>query len=502
MDKHEFDAVVDRAEQYARDNPAAYRLQVVGLGLLGYAYISVILAGLIAGMVLLGYLALHGGAILAAKLFVAVLVLVIVVLRAFWIRIPAPPGRPLTQNQAPRLFGFIDQVIKSTGAPRLSAVVLTPDLNAAIQQRPRFGPFLGYRNYLVIGLPLLEALSVDEIRAVLAHECGHLSGAHGKAISWVYRVRMTWTIIAGGLEASDHWGRRLFVPFFKWYAPRFLAYSYVMAREQEYAADAVAAKVTSPAISGAALVRVELTNRWLGERFWPSMLKGPQSSPAPNVAPFAAIGPQLALGFAEPDAQRWFGAALNRDTGTADTHPSLRDRLSALGVKEPKLPPITQSAAEILLGKQRAVLAAEIDARWQRDVADWWAKAHAAHGDSRKRRDGLEKKAAKATLSLDEQLELARLHLSNDDFARARPLLEAVLAMAPQNADAHAHLGALLARSNEPTAIEHLQLAIRYDRQWTIRAGQILHAQLLQAGQQEEAKTVLKTMQDFRPRMG
>jgi tetratricopeptide (TPR) repeat protein len=271
VDKHEFDAVVDRAEQYARDNPAAYRLQVVGLGLLGYAYVSVILAGLIAGMVLLGYLALHGGAILAAKLFVAVLVLVIVVLRAFWIRIPAPAGRPLTQNQAPRLFGFIDQA---------------------------------------------------------------------------------------------------------------------------------------------------------------------------------------------------------------------------------------QSAAEILLGKQRAVLAAEIDARWQRDVADWWAKAHAAHGDSRKRRDGLEKKATKTTLSLDEQLELARLHLSNDDYVRARPLLEAVLATAPQNADAHAHLGALLARSNESTAIEHLQLAIRYDRQWTIRAGQILHAQLLQAGQHEEAKTVLKTMQDFRPRMG
>jgi Zn-dependent protease with chaperone function len=499
VDKDQFDALVERAEHYARDRPAAYRFRVVGLGLLGYAYIGVILAGLVAGMVLLGFLALHGAAMVAVKFIAAVAILVIVVLRAFWIRIPAPAGRPLTRPGAPRLFGLVDEVIKSTGAPRLSAVILTHELNAAIQQSPRFGPFLGYRNYLLIGLPLLEALSLDEFRAVLAHECGHLSGAHGKATAWVYRVRMTWTIIAHRLEASGHWGRNLFVPFFKWYAPRFLAYSYVMAREQEYAADAVAASVTSPATSGAALLRVELTGRWLGERFWPRVFKGPQSSPAPNVAPFAAIGPQLALGFAEPDMQRWFGAALNRDTGTADTHPSLRDRLLALGVDMPRLSPIAQSAAEHLLGRQRSGLAAEIDARWQREVADWWAKAHSAYGDSLLRRDALERKGAEARLPLDEQLELARLHLSSDDLARARPLLEAVLAAAPRNADAHAHLGALLSRSNDSSAVGHLYAAIRYDRQWTLPAGQILHAQLLQAGRQEEANALLKTMDDFAP---
>jgi Zn-dependent protease with chaperone function len=398
MDTDEFDAVVSRAEGYARERPRIYQLRVVALGLIGYAYITTILGGLLTLLFLLGALALHHGIWAMAKLFVAVLVLIGVVLRAFWVKFDPPVGRALTQQEVPRLFELTNQVIADTRAPRLTAVLLTGDLNAGIQQRPGFGPMFGYRNFLVVGLPLLEALSLDEFRAVLAHECGHLSGAHGKAASWVYRLRTTWTNLAGHLEASRHWGRRLFVPFFHWYAPRFVAYSFVMAREQEYAADQVAATATSAATVAAALVRVDFMAHWLAERFWPTVLKGARSSSAPNARPFAAIGSQLTLRFADTDRKRWFAAALARHTDAADTHPSLRDRLEALGVANPNLPSFSISAAEVLLGPSRARLAAELDQSWQRDVAEWWQGAHASHAENRARR------AASQALSIDEQL--------------------------------------------------------------------------------------------------
>jgi hypothetical protein len=352
----------------------------------------------------------------------------------------------------------------------------------------------GYRNFLVVGLPLLEALSLEEFRAVLAHECGHLSGAHGKAASWVYRLRTTWTNLAGHLEESSHWGRRLFVPFFHWYAPRFVAYSFVMAREQEYAADQVAARTTSTTTIAAALVRVDFMAHWLAERFWPAILKGARSSSAPNVTPFAAIGSQLTQGFADTDRKRWFAVALARHTDAADTHPSLRDRLEALGVANPSLPAFSVSAAEALLGPRRATLAAELDRLWQRDVAEWWQGAHASHAESRARRAGLEKKSATESLSIDEQLELAALHQADDDPDRAKPLLEAVLTAKPQNAVAHARLGALLARRNNPAAIRHLELAIRFDRNWMKPAGELLFAQLMHLGRTQAAEALLERM--------
>jgi hypothetical protein len=234
---------------------------------------------------------------------------------------------------------------------------------------------------------------------------------------------------------------------------------------------------------------------WLAERFWPTILKGARSSSAPNVTPFAAIGSQLTQGFADADRKRWFAVALARHTDAADTHPSLRDRLEALGVANPRLPAFSVSAAEALLGgARRAMLAAELDLLWQRDVAEWWQGAHASHADSRARRAGLERKSASQSLSSDEQLELAALHQANDDPDRAKPLLEAVLTAKPENAVAHARLGALLARCNDPAAIQHLELAIRYDRNWMKPAGEILFAQLLHFGRTEAAEALLDRM--------
>ena len=71
-------------------------------------------------------------------------------------------------------------------------MLLTGDFNAAIVQHPRFGIFGGTRNYLMLGLPLMQSLSPAEFQAVVAHEFGHLWGAHGRFGAWIYRLRTGW----------------------------------------------------------------------------------------------------------------------------------------------------------------------------------------------------------------------------------------------------------------------------------------------------------------------
>jgi lipopolysaccharide biosynthesis regulator YciM len=106
----------------------------------------------------------------------------------------------------------------------------------------------------------------------------------------------------------------------------------------------------------------------------------------------------------------------------------------------------------------------------------------------------LERKSASQSLSIDEQLELAALHQADDAPDRAKPLLEAVLTAKPENAVAHARLGALLARNNDPAAIRHLELAIRFDRNWMKSAGELLFAQLMHFGRTDAAEALLERM--------
>jgi len=163
----------------------------------------------------------------------------------------------------------------------------------------------------------------------MPHEFGHLSGAHGRFGAWIYRVRVGWSRLHSSLEQAKHWGSFLFVPFFNWYAPRFAAYSFVQARQQEYEADGLAARTVGAAAIANALIRLDLKAEDLERSYWPSILKGADDRPTPDAQPFRGLMSAERRSFV-PQAAEQLRHALERKTSTADTHPCLRDRLTAL----------------------------------------------------------------------------------------------------------------------------------------------------------------------------
>ena len=86
--------------------------------------------------------------------------------------------------------------------PRFHHVLVDDDVNAGVVQRPAFGLFGWPRNYLVLGLPLLEALPADEALSVVAHEYGHLAGSHGRFSAYIYRLRHTWGTVQAHIDRS------------------------------------------------------------------------------------------------------------------------------------------------------------------------------------------------------------------------------------------------------------------------------------------------------------
>ncbi|WP_454695116.1 M48 family metallopeptidase [Achromobacter aegrifaciens] len=242
-----------------------------------------------------------------------------------------PPGAEdgirLRPEDAPALFREIEQVRARLGAPALDAVYLNSEFNASIRQHRRL---LGRtRNVLWLGQPLLEMLSAESCRAILAHECAHIAGSHGRYASRVYFARLQWQEAARQLERRKGLSTSPLRLFMNWHVPRFLAASLDFARECEYEADAQSARACGAAAAANALMAVSLQGRALRE-YWPAVYV--QAADAQPPSPHARLAgeTELALPRDEAEAQAWLHQALCRPTTGDDTHPSLSDRLAAL----------------------------------------------------------------------------------------------------------------------------------------------------------------------------
>jgi len=467
MTEDDYESLVRRLEQEAATNPAGYRRKLGALAFLGYGYVAASLILLVGGAAFIVWMGatVNRAALLLGKVGWAFLVLIYVVLRAMWVRLEPPQGRVLTSVECPDLFRLIEDLRAQGAAPRVDHVLLTSDFNAAIVQHPRFGIFGGTRNYLMLGLPLMQSLSPEEFQAVVAHEFGHLSGEHGRFGAWIYRLRTGWARLLGALQTHNHWGAALFTRFFNWYAPLFNAYSFVQARQQEYEADQISVEAVGREATASALLRVNTHGEFLSETFWPSIFKRADEDPAPTMSPFSMLGPSLRQGAPAFAPDRSLAKALAQRTGYGDTHPCLADRLKAIAV-EPFVPgPIESSAADALLGATVENLRQDLDERWRISVKQWWDRRHHYANESRMRLATLERKAAEAgPLSEEEHWDRARFTEEFGSSDAAMVLYSQILERNPQHVGALWRQGQLLLARDDPQGIDQLSAAARIDR--------------------------------------
>ena len=166
-------------------------------------------------------------AAIAFKLLAPLAALIFIMLRALWVKIDEPEGMVLTSDRVPLLFELIVAVRDEVHGPVIHEVLLNSDFNAGISQVPRLGVFGWQKNFLVLGLPYLQALTAAEFKAVVAHEMGHLVGAHGRTGIWIYRQGKTWQQLQQQLEGEKKAASAFFSGFLKWYMPMYNAYTFV-----------------------------------------------------------------------------------------------------------------------------------------------------------------------------------------------------------------------------------------------------------------------------------
>ncbi|TYT26659.1 M48 family metalloprotease [Luteimonas viscosa] len=453
--------LVERLEVVARQSPGGYRLRVALLAALGFVVLggSVLLAfGLSVGLVL-ALLAISPLLLLKlAKLVWIPIAFGWVVLRALWVTFPAPEGHRLDQHEAPLLQAEVERLRVAAGAPRLSGIVVDADLNAAAASVPRALGLLGHRHYLVLGLPLMQLLDREQFASVVAHEFGHFGGGHGRFGGWIYRVRASWYRLLDALAVRQGWVNRLFVRFFDWYAPYFNAYSFVLARANEYQADATAARIAGARAAGEALVRVNLGSARLSQEFWPQLQRASLSQPAPPALLYREMGTRLRDDGGDDEAR--LAAALAAQPGFDDSHPTLAQRLQALGVAPVRVPPPRESAAEALLGELLPRLEQRFSEEWRAHIEAHWDENYRQHARDLERFEALR---AQQVRSPQEAVEFAGLSERLVPEADAIALYRAAIEVAPDDPFARFRLGTRLLEHGEAEGIQHLRRAMTLD---------------------------------------
>ena len=236
-----------------------------------------------------------------------------------------PPGPTATREAQPKLFELIDEVSTLTGQALPTDVYLVMDMNAWVAQR---GGVMGFGSHRVmgLGLPLMQLLSVDELKAVLAHEFGHFHGGDTRLGPFIYKTRGA---IGRTIESLVEADAPIIHRPFEWYAAVFMRITQGISRRQELQADALAARTVSADALITGLKKVE-SGAAAYDSYWSN-----------DVAPLLKAGrlPSLAQGFS-----RYLGAREVQEvlvdvsqqsmaegkSDPYDSHPALPERVAAL----------------------------------------------------------------------------------------------------------------------------------------------------------------------------
>lgn len=467
MTIQEFETLVNKLEKQASANPKLYRFKVIMLTGLGFGYVALFLSLFLFLMAISAAMIVDGNFTFGnVKVLLLTGTLSFFIIRALIVKMEMPEGYYLQQEEAPKLFEMIDSLRLKMNTPPIDEIVLDSEFNASVAQISRYG-FIGKkRNVLVIGIPLLSTLSQEQFTAVLAHELAHISNSDTALGARIYRLRMSWGRLMHSLEENEQFGTFIFRKFFQWYYPRFDAYSFAMARQEEYDADRSAASVTSQQAMGEALAMISVAAPYYYRDFYSELFEEcAKTNSVPQ--PYSNFAEQY-RSLSEQKATQYFSEQLEAESYVTDTHPCLKDRLSALGA-EARLPEKKQGSALDYFFEYPGRILNDFNKMWMDHNQDDWKQEIENFNDSKQR---FEELSAKQVATLEELLEKAFLTVEFNSLEAAIPLYEEI---AKKHSEDQRTAGALMtlgeyyleSRDTAEKGIQLINLAMSYD--WELR---------------------------------
>jgi Zn-dependent protease with chaperone function len=218
--------------------------------LLGFYVIALVQAAAVIALV--AWIAVEGHLGAGIKLAFPLLLAVGATFVGLWRSIRTRPeplhGLIVAPHDAPELWALVHHLAVEVGTRTPDEIRLVPEVNAAVSEDVKLLGLIGGRRRLYLGMPLLQALSVDQLRSVVAHELGHYSGKHTRLGAVAYRGRLAIGHTIGRIGPWNPVGWT-----FRGYARLYLLVDNAASRRQELDADRASVRVAGPEVAAAAL---------------------------------------------------------------------------------------------------------------------------------------------------------------------------------------------------------------------------------------------------------
>lgn len=242
--------------------------------------------------------------------------------RALRLRRSEPAGVPVSRADAPRLWAMLDDAAAIARTRPPDTVTVVAEAAATLSERTRLLGIIGGRRDLYLGLPLLQAFDVAQLRAVVMHEVAHASPRLGRLAPMAYRGRVAVCRTVPRIHPRNPAGLLL-----RAYATLYRRVDAPVTRQQELAADALAARFAGARAAAAVLRDVPLVEA--AQRLFYAEYLGPgwQAGHVPDDI-FGGFLRVLAARAEELTAAR--SRELSAVPSVWDTHPPVAERLAAI----------------------------------------------------------------------------------------------------------------------------------------------------------------------------
>ncbi|MDH5178656.1 MAG: M48 family metallopeptidase [Gammaproteobacteria bacterium] len=451
---------------------AGYRRKVILLAVLGYAYIFLLLAFIAVLFLLVGKWYYATGTRLLILLEMFFIIVFLIIFSSFWVSIKEPDGRVLRRKAYPALFALLDSYRKDIFAPKIHRVLLSDQFAVNLTQHPRLGIFGWHKNILSIGLPVLQALSPEQFKALVAHEYGHLYGAHGKLDAWACRLEKIWS----GMEKkfSTHNYGFLYSMFLGWYVPYLSGHTAKLRRANTFAADAYAASQTDSRITAEALIAFETRRELFAYDLAEEVYAAMNDRPEPGSGMFKQL-PGLLNERYHQSAQMRLDMMINYGMMSETDCPSLSERLDALH-ERPVIPhDRMKSAAEFYLAENYQKLVEEFESAWREAVRDEWREVYEAAVQRRETIRLLRAKAEYGRLTEQEMASLAECVEIEEGIESAISIYRELIDCCPDSVAGLVKVGSYQLEKDDQSGVSHLEKAMKLDDTQTILCCEILH---------------------------
>lgn len=294
-----------------------------------------------------------------------------------WLYAPEslPDGVALSHGSDTSLRLLIARVGRRFDSPAIDFVWITGDMNAAVVQRPQWGLFGPMRTHLLLGLPLMHSVSTRQLAAILAHEFGHLALQRQGLDAWSCHVRAWWFRVVDRVVDEVP----LLSAVIDSLSNRALVDSLRLSHIEEFEADDAAARVAGARLVSEALVEVALKERFIADDYWSKIMAQSALRPTPSMRPYREMGHGMAAGFRRPETvgMTCSPEIFDTDDAVISMHPSLSERLLALGAIRVAVCADERSAADAHLGaRAQTELARALDHAWWGAIRRDWRRLY------------------------------------------------------------------------------------------------------------------------------